>query len=254
MPVEQAASQVKTQTQDFLIPRHLGVTMDGNGRWAEARGLPRTEGHRVGIKALRRMVEYCIRYGVEYLTVFSFSSENWRRPKDEVDFIFKLLRRFVDSDLQELHEANVKIRILGSRDDLDNGLRKTISRVEEKTRNNTGLNLNVAFNYGGKSELTRAVKSMVQKCAAGELSPDDVNEDLIAQHLDTAGMPEPDVLLRTGGDQRLSNFMIWQGAYAELIFQNTYWPDFSEENFIDVLTQFSSRERRFGGLGKAVQT
>lgn len=250
MPVEQATQRVEQAQGDLRIPVHMGVTMDGNGRWANQRGKPRTEGHREGIKALKRLIEYAIRYGVSYLTVFSFSSENWRRPKDEVDFIFKLLKRFVETDLQELNANNVRVRILGEQQGLGKDLIDIIARVEAVTADNTGLNLNVAFNYGAKAEIAAAARHLAKEVAAGRLQPEDVTEASLSGALYTGGMPEPDMMLRTGGEQRISNFLIWQAAYAELVFLNAYWPDFSESDFVDALAQFSGRERRFGGIGE----
>src|SRR5690606_7911197 len=184
------------------IPGHIGVIMDGNGRWAQARGRPRTEGHVEGVKALRRLVELCIRYGIGYLTVFSFSSENWSRPKEEISFIFSLLRRFVASDLQRLIENNVQVRIIGTRDGLDPSLVRLIEDVENKTRDNTGLKLMVAFNYGGKAEITAAVRRLAARVAQGSLRPEAIDEDVIGAELYTAGIPDPDIIIRTSGERR----------------------------------------------------
>ncbi len=230
------------------LPTHIGVTMDGNGRWAEARGKARTEGHREGIKALRMLVESAIRYKIPYLTVFSFSSENWRRPKTEIDFIFKLMRKFVESDLKKLIANNVRVRIIGERDGLEKGLQKIIQQVESKTAHNTGLNLNVAFNYGGRSEITSAIKSILKDVQSGKHTIEDVDEDLVARSLFTAGIPDPDLLIRTGGEKRTSNFLVWQSAYAELVFLDVLWPDFDEKSFMSSLKQYASRQRRFGGI------
>lgn len=244
-------SAVQTQPRvgtELRIPGHIGVIMDGNGRWARARGRPRTEGHVAGVKALRRLVELCIRYGVRYLTVFSFSSENWTRPREEVRFIFGLLHRFVASDLESLIRNNVRVTIIGSREGLDDGMRRLIADVEAKTAANTGLNLVVAFNYGGKAEIASAVRRIAEAVAAGELKPEQVDEAAIARELYTAGMPEPDIIVRTSGERRLSNFLLWQGAYSELIFVEENWPDFDEGTFLRVLEEYAGRERRFGGI------
>ncbi|VAW24319.1 Undecaprenyl diphosphate synthase [hydrothermal vent metagenome] len=222
--------------------------MDGNGRWALARGKQRTEGHLEGIKSLRKLVDCAIRYKISYLTVFSFSSENWRRPKSEVDFIFKLLKRFVDSDLEKLIENNVRVRILGDRDGLELALKTIIAQVEEKTKANTGLNLNVAFNYGGRLEIAAAMKNIGQDLLDGKLKISDITEDLVSSSLFTAGIPDPDLLIRTGGEQRTSNFLVWQAAYAELVFMDVLWPQFDENSFVEALEKFSSRQRRFGGI------
>lgn len=237
------------QATGLRIPGHIGVIMDGNGRWAQARGRPRTDGHVEGVKALRGLVELCIRYGVNYLTVFSFSSENWSRPKDEISFIFGLLRRFVASDLERLVKNNVHVRVIGSRDGLDPSLQRLIENVEERTRTNTGLTLIVAFNYGGKAEITEAVRRIARQVAAGTLDPEQISETTIADALYTAGIPDPDIIIRTSGEQRVSNFLLWQGAYSELVFIERNWPDFDETTFLSVLEDYSARERRFGGLG-----
>lgn len=233
------------------IPAHLGVIMDGNGRWAQARGKRRTEGHVEGVKALRNLVELCITYGVGYLTVFSFSSENWTRPPEEVSFIFNLLRRFVASDLQRLIRNNVRVRIVGSRNGLDASLIRLIDDVEAQTAQNTGLVLVVAFNYGGKTEIVDAIKTLARRVADGELSPEHINADMVESALYTAGIPDPDLIIRTSGEQRLSNFLLWQAAYSEFVFIPENWPDFDEACFLRVLEEYSLRDRRFGGIGAA---
>jgi len=248
MPSETARIVPDPAPSALRIPAHIGVTMDGNGRWAQARGKPRTEGHREGIKALRRLVEYCINYQVPYVTVFSFSSENWRRPRSEIEFIFKLLKKFVESDLDRLIKNNVRVRIIGARQELETGLQAIIALVEDQTAKNTGLNLNVAFNYGGRSEVVTAAKKLVKLVLDGELKVDDINEELFSASLSTAAMPDPDLMIRTGGEHRMSNFLIWQSAYAELVFLDSYWPDFGEDQFLDALQRYSTRQRRFGGV------
>lgn len=230
------------------IPAHVAVIMDGNGRWAQSRGKLRTEGHVEGVKALRRLVDLGIRYGVKHLTVFSFSSENWSRPPDEVKFIFTLLHRFVASDLATLIQNNVRVRIIGSRRELDDGLRRLIDDTERKTAHNTGMELIVAFNYGGKAELADATRRIAADVAAGRLKPEDITEQTIERALYTHGVPDPELIIRTSGEQRTSNFLIWQGAYSELVFIEENWPDFGEETFVRALEEFSSRKRRFGGI------
>ena len=248
MSTEPAIQSRAAARRDLRIPAHIGIIMDGNGRWAKARGKPRTEGHVAGVRALRGMVEQCINYGVDYLTVFSFSSENWTRPKEEISFIFGLLRRFVASDLEKLHRNNVRVRIIGSRDGLDDGLRRLIAEVEATTATNTGLKLQVAFNYGGKAEIADAVRRIAGLVASGRLKPEDITEETIGRALYTAGIPDPDIVIRTSGEQRISNFMLWQSAYSELVFVEENWPDFNEQTFVRVLEEFSGRERRFGGV------
>ena len=249
MAGEPAASLKSQAGPELRIPVHLGVIMDGNGRWAKLRGKRRTEGHVEGVKSLRGMVEHCISYGVSYLTVFSFSSENWTRPPDEVSFIFNLLRRFVASDLQRLIRNNVKVRIIGARDELEPSLVRLIDDVEAKTAHNTGLTLVVAFNYGGKAEIAAATRRLAREVAAGRLDPDSIDEDMIAGALMTAGIPDPDLIIRTSGEQRLSNFLLWQAAYSEFVFVEENWPDFNEASFVRVLETYTMRDRRFGGIG-----
>ncbi|GHA10667.1 isoprenyl transferase [Devosia pacifica] len=234
--------------QRLRVPRHLGVIMDGNGRWAAARGKRRTEGHVAGVKALRGLVELCISYGVKHLTVFSFSSENWSRPAEEVSFIFNLLRRFVASDLQRLIRNNVRVRIIGSRRGLEPSLVRIIDDVEAQTAGNTGLTLIVAFNYGGKAELTEATRQIAEAVARGDLKPSDITEETVSSALFTSGLPDPDVIVRTSGEQRISNFLLWQSAYSEFIFVDECWPDFGEEAFLRVLETYALRERRYGGV------
>ncbi|HEV7345314.1 MAG TPA: isoprenyl transferase [Devosia sp.] len=251
MSIDQAINTDFSQRSRLRIPGHLGVIMDGNGRWAQARGKHRTEGHIEGVKALRNLVGLCINYGIGHLTVFSFSSENWTRPPDEVSFIFNLLRRFVASDLQRLIRNNVRVRIIGSRDGLEPSLVRLIVDVEAKTAANTGLVLIVAFNYGGKAEITDAARKLAHEVAAGRLAPEEITEQRLAGALYTAGLPDPDLIIRTSGEQRISNFLLWQAAYAEFVFVDENWPDFDENSFIKVLETFSRRDRRFGGIEAA---
>lgn len=248
MSTQPAAIPIE-RAEGLKIPRHIGVIMDGNGRWAKERGLSRSEGHRAGVEAVRRIVKLSIEYRVECLTLFSFSAENWRRPPDEIKFIFGLLRRFVASDLDRLIEQNVKVRIIGVREGLDNGLLGIIDEVERRTASNDGLELLIAFNYGAKVEIARAARAIARKVAAGELTPDAIDETLIEEHLDTSGIPDPDLILRTSGEMRLSNFLLWQSAYAELVFLDENWPDFDEGVFLKALKSYSARDRRFGGVG-----
>lgn len=232
----------------LTIPRHAAIIMDGNGRWAAARGLPRSAGHKAGIDALRSAVRTAADLGIEYLTIYSFSTENWSRPKTEVMFLLELLRRFIRQDVAELHASGVRIRVIGDREGLDGSIVTMLDDAEKLTRDNTKLNLVVAFNYGSRQEITRATKAIAADMAAGNLALADVTPDLIDQRLDTAGMPAPDLLIRTGGEQRISNFLLWQCAYAEFVFVPEFWPDFSAEIFTRAVAEYSSRERRFGGL------
>jgi undecaprenyl diphosphate synthase len=251
MSIDPAIVAEPEQRPRLRIPAHLGVIMDGNGRWAKARGKRRTEGHIEGVKALRNLVELCINYGVGHLTVFSFSSENWTRPREEVVFIFNLLRRFVASDLQRLIRNNVQVRIIGTREGLEPSLVRLIDDVEAKTSANTGLVLVVAFNYGGKAEIAEATRRIAREVAAGRLAPEQITEATIEAALYTAGLPDPDLIIRTSGEQRISNFLLWQAAYSEFVFVDENWPDFDEASFVRVLEAFAQRDRRYGGIGAA---
>ena len=235
-------------TRPPAMPRHVAIIMDGNGRWAARRGLPRSAGHRAGVDALRRAVRAAAEFGIEYLTIYSFSSENWSRPASEVSFLLDLLRRFIRQDVAELHRSGVRIKVVGSRDDLDPGIVSLLNDAERLTHENSTLNLVVAFNYGSRQEISRAVSAIAEKIASGEMSASDISPELIAENLDTAGIPDPDLLIRTGGEQRISNFLLWQCAYTEFVFVDEFWPDFTQEIFARALGEFSLRDRRFGGI------
>ena len=222
--------------------------MDGNGRWAAARGLPRTAGHKQGIEALRRTVKAAAESGVEVLTVYSFSTENWSRPKAEVSFLLQLFRRFVSQDVAELHTTGVRIRMIGIRDGLDKTIIKLIEDAERLTADNTGMTLVVAFNYGGRQEILGAVQKLATDVASGKLQPAGISMEAIAAKLDTAEWPDPDLLIRTGGEERISNFLLWQCAYTEFVFIDEYWPDFDKTLLDRAIDDFRGRERRFGGL------
>jgi undecaprenyl diphosphate synthase len=229
-------------------PRHVAIIMDGNGRWAARRGLPRSAGHKAGVDALRRAVKAAADFGIEYLTIYSFSSENWSRPAAEVSFLLDLLRRFIRQDVAELHRSGVKITVVGSRADLEPGIVSLLDDAERLTRENSKLNLIVAFNYGSRQEIGRAMLAIARKVQNGEISPADVSPELISLTLDTAGIPDPDLLIRTGGEQRISNFLLWQCAYTEFVFIDEFWPDFTHEIFARALDEFRLRDRRFGGI------
>jgi undecaprenyl diphosphate synthase len=222
--------------------------MDGNGRWATARGLPRSEGHRRGVEALRRTVRAAGELGIRYLTIFSFSAENWSRPIAEVNDLLGLLRRFVRNDLAELHQSNVRVRVVGERDSLSADIGRLLIEAEELTRNNTGLTLIVAFNYGARQEIARAARRIAEAVARGELTAAEIDVDRLSTFLDAPEVPDPDLIIRTSGEQRLSNFLLWQAAYSELVFVPGYWPDFDHAALEAVIGEFRRRERRFGGL------
>jgi undecaprenyl diphosphate synthase len=229
-------------------PRHVAIIMDGNGRWAARRGLPRSAGHKAGVDALRRAVKAAADFGIEYLTIYSFSSENWSRPAAEVSFLLDLLRRFIRQDVAELHRSGVKITVVGSRADLEPGIVSLLDDAERLTRENSKLNLVVAFNYGSRQEIGRAMSAIARKIESGEISAADISPELISLNLDTAGIPDPDLLIRTGGEQRISNFLLWQCAYTEFVFVDEFWPDFTQEIFARALDEFRLRDRRFGGI------
>ncbi|OHV85228.1 isoprenyl transferase [Ensifer sp. LCM 4579] len=229
-------------------PAHVAIIMDGNGRWANARGLPRTMGHRKGVEAVRGAVKTAAELGIRYLTLFAFSSENWSRPEDEVSDLMGLLKSFVRRDLADLHRENVRIRVIGDRTNLSGDILPLLLEAEETTIANTGITLVIAFNYGARDELARAMRRLAEEVADGRLTPSDITAERIAETIDTAGIPDPDLILRTSGEERLSNFLLWQGAYSELLFIPELWPDFTRETFIAAIEKYSGRERRFGGL------
>src|SRR5215467_8700779 len=233
---------------DFTAPRHVAIIMDGNGRWAAAHGLPRVEGHRRGVEALRRTVRAAGDLGIDFLTIFSFSSENWTRPPAEVRELMSLLRRFVRNDLAELHQSNVRVRIIGEREGLDPDIGRLLQEAEELTRANTGLVLVVAFNYGARQEIARAARRAAADVAAGRLEPEALTDEVLGSYLDAPDVPDPDLIIRTSGEQRLSNFLMWQAAYSELVFLSIYWPEFDRRALEEAILEFQRRERRFGGL------
>ena len=224
--------------------------MDGNGRWANGRGLPRRLGHRMGVEAVRRTVRAAIDLNIPYLTLFSFSSENWARPASEIDDLMGLLKRFIRRDLHDLHRAGVAIRVIGERGRVDGELLGLIDEAQTLTRSNQALTLVIAFNYGARAEIAAAARRLAERVRRGEIDPGAVTESLLAQELDTVGVPDPDVLIRTSGEQRLSNFLLWQAAYTELVFMDVKWPDFGRDQLLEAISIFQARDRRFGGLAK----
>ena len=232
----------------FAMPRHVAIIMDGNGRWASARGLPRGEGHRRGVEALRKTVRAAGEMGIRFLTIFSFSAENWSRPPSEIRDLMGLLRRFIRNDLAELHQNGVKVRVIGERGDLDPDIRRLLEEAEELTTNNIGLTLVVAFNYGARQEIARAAARIATMIKDSSLDPSAITAELIGQNLDAPDLPDPDLIIRTSGEQRLSNFLLWQAAYSELVFVPTYWPDFDRAALEGAIAEYHRRERRFGGL------
>src|SRR4051812_2523041 len=246
--MSQAEAHLPEPREPFEVPRHVAIIMDGNGRWAAARSLPRAEGHRRGVEALRKTVRAAGEMGISYLTIFSFSSENWSRPASEIRDLMGLLRRFIRNDLAELHQNGVKVRVIGQRDDLDPDIRRLLEEAEELTKDNDKLTLVVAFNYGGRQEIARAAARIAAMVKDGTLDPSAINADLIGQNLDAPDLPDPDLIIRTSGEQRLTNFLLWQAAYSELVFLPTYWPDFDRTALEAAIAEYHRRERRFGGL------
>ena len=240
----QTHTQERTEAAALAIPRHIAIIMDGNGRWARERGMPRLFGHRAGTENIRRIIEGCVELGVKVLTLYAFSTENWRRPDDEVQGLMGILGEVIERETAKLHENGVQLRHIGSLEGLPLSLRERVRYAVDLTRNNDRLVVNVAFNYGGRAELVEAVRRIV----ASGVGPDDVSEELIDAHLYTAGLPEPDLIIRTAGELRVSNFLLWQGAYSEFYSTSVYWPDFDQTELRHALHEYGQRHRRFGSL------
>ncbi|GGD89418.1 isoprenyl transferase [Aureimonas endophytica] len=233
-------------------PQHVAIIMDGNGRWAQARGLPRTVGHRRGLDAVHQAVRAAGELRIPYLTLFAFSSENWRRPPQEVGELMGLLKLFIRRDLADLHREGVRVKVIGARDNLASDIRCLLEEAENLTRDNRATTLIIAFNYGSREEIARASRRVAEKVARGEARPEDVTPEFLADHMDTAGIPDPDLIIRTSGELRLSNFLLWQSAYSEFVFLPCFWPDFDRKAFEDALHQYGARDRRYGGLSREI--
>ncbi len=246
-PVAGTIGQQK-QLPQIQMPRHVAIIMDGNGRWAKSRGLGRSAGHAAGTEALRDIIRASDDWGIKYLSLYAFSTENWARSKDEVNALMSLLLKYFSSEIDELDEKNVRILILGDVDGLPEAQRNAVNSAMERTKDNTGLQLNIALNYGGHAELARAMRRLGEKVASGEIKPDQIDEAAIEDELYTAGQPNVDLLIRTSGEKRLSNFLPWQLAYAEMIFDPVLWPDFDREQYMKDLREYALRDRRFGGV------
>ena len=234
-------------------PRHVAIIMDGNGRWAQARGLPRYEGHRRGVEAVRRTVRAAIEIGVAYLTLYSFSTENWSRPVEEVSLLMGLLKRYIRNDLAELHANDVRVRVIGGREGLAPDIAALLNEAEDLTRHNRGLTLVVAFNYGGRQEIVDAARRLAVRAASGKLDPNAIGVEHFADELLTCDIPDPDLIIRTSGEQRLSNFLLWQAAYAEFVFLPLHWPDFDRNALQAALDEYFTRDRRYGGRALAAE-
>jgi len=235
------------------LPRHVAIIMDGNGRWAKKRLQPRLFGHKIGAESVRDIVETCREIGIEYLTLYAFSSENWQRPKQEVSGLMNILKRYLDGELARMQENEIRLISIGDREKLPDAVRNTLEGAIQLTAQNSKLTLNLALSYGGRDEMVRAVKKIVRSCRDGKLDIDEISAETIGDQLDTAGIPDPDLLIRTGGEARLSNFLLWQASYAEIYFTDVMWPDFRKDVFMQALADFQARERRFGRTGEQVQ-
>jgi undecaprenyl diphosphate synthase len=242
----QLLAKLPTSLDAAKIPQHVAAIMDGNGRWAKQRGLPRIAGHRQGANIVKSLLRCCKDWGIANFTVYAFSTENWGRPEAEVNFLMQLFEGLLDSELAEMHDEGVRLRFLGDRSQVPLSLRKMMEKSMEKTASNQSVNFNVAINYGSRNEITQAAKSIAYQIKSGELNPEDIDDSLFASHLDTTGLPDPDLLIRTSGEQRLSNFLLWQLAYTEIYITDTFWPDFDGGEFVKAIADYQGRERRFG--------
>lgn len=232
------------------VPRHVAIILDGNGRWARSKGMPRNYGHAQGSKNVERICEEAWRMGIKYLTVYAFSTENWSRPKDEVDALMKLLRNYMKTCLKTAAKNDMKVRVIGDKTRLDEDIRSRIAELEEATKNNGGLNFQIALNYGSRDEIVRAVRKIARDAKDGKLEPESITPEVISSYLDTHDIPDPDLLIRTSGEERLSNFLLWQLAYSEFYFTDVRWPDFTKEELMKAIEQYNSRDRRYGGVEK----
>ncbi len=234
--------------EQSYLPEHLGIIMDGNGRWAKKRGLPRPAGHTAGAAVFKTIVRYCSSIGIQYLTIYAFSTENWKRPPDEVGALIKLFKQYLDDALRNFLNENIRVRFIGDTTAFPNDLRKLIFETEKVSENKTGMVLNIALNYGGRAEITRAVKSLAQDVKDGKLAPEQISEASIEERLYTAGQPDPDLIIRPSGENRVSNFLLWQSAYSEYIIMDILWPDFKPKDLDQALREYAHRNRRFGGV------
>ncbi|MEI7694837.1 MAG: isoprenyl transferase [Chlorobium sp.] len=248
---QQAQAELKSSCE---LPSHIGIIMDGNGRWARLKGKTRIDGHVAGVESVRDVVEACSQLGIRYLTLFTFSTENWKRPEKEISALMQLLVRVIGRESRKLHDSNIRLNIIGELQLLPERVRKVLMETMELTKNNNKLVLNIALSYSGKWDLVQACKTIAYNVKAGLIKPESVDEQLIASYLSTASIPDPELLIRTSGEFRISNFMLWQSAYSEIYFTNTYWPDFRRSQLYDALREFQSRERRFGQTSEQIQT
>lgn len=248
MPLFKRKKQMGNERPPRILPKHIGIIMDGNGRWAKQRGLPRQAGHSVGARAFRTITRYCNQIGVPYLTVYAFSTENWKRPKEEVDGIMNLFRDYLKEALADFQDENIRTRFIGDTSVLADDIRELIRQAEESTRDATGMTLNIAINYGGRQEILLAAKRLLEDASRGLVTAGTLTQADLESRLYTAGQPDPDMIIRPSGEERLSNFLLWQSAYAEYVFSDILWPDFSPRNLEDAIDEFNRRSRRFGGV------
>lgn len=237
-------------TENLKIPTHVAIIMDGNGRWAKKRKMPRNYGHMQGSKRVEEICRAAYNLGIRYLTIYAFSTENWNRPQDEVDTLIRILRNYLKESIKKATDNNMRVRVIGDRSVLAADIRDSIAELEKVSAGNTGLNFQIALNYGGRDELVRAARRISEACRDGRISPENIDEKLISEYLDTAGIPEPDLLIRTSGEERLSNFLLWQLAYTEFYFPEVLWPDFDKNELIKAVEEYTKRDRRFGGVGE----
>ena len=248
MPFFKKKQREELSLSDIILPEHIGIIMDGNGRWAKKRGLPRSAGHTAGAQTFRKIARYCSDIGIKYLTVYAFSTENWRRPKEEVDALMRLFKDYLQEAIRDFKDDSIVLHFIGDRSAFSPELLSLMAENEEESRERDGMVLNIAMNYGGRAELVTAIRNMAEKVARGELQPEAIDEALVSQHLYTQGQPDPDLIIRPSGENRTSNFLLWQSAYAEYVIMDVLWPDFTQRDLDKALIEYAGRNRRFGGV------
>lgn len=248
MAIFKKKPQSELSLSDIILPEHIGIIMDGNGRWAKKRGLPRSAGHTAGAQTFRKIARYCSDIGIKYLTVYAFSTENWRRPKEEIDALMRLFKDYLTEAIRDFKDDSIVLRFLGDRSAFSDDLLALMDENEDESKDREGMVLNIAMNYGGRAELIKAMREIAAEAADGKISPDDINEEMISNHLYTKGQPDPDLIIRPSGENRTSNFLLWQSAYAEYVIMDVLWPDFKEKDLDAALIEYAKRNRRFGGV------
>ena len=248
MAIFKKKPQSELNLSDIILPEHIGIIMDGNGRWAKKRGLPRSAGHTAGAQTFRKIARYCSDIGIKYLTVYAFSTENWRRPKEEIDALMRLFKDYLTEAIRDFKDDSIVLRFLGDRSAFSDDLLALMDENEDESKDREGMVLNIAMNYGGRAELIKAMREIAAEAADGKISPDDINEEMISNHLYTKGQPDPDLIIRPSGENRTSNFLLWQSAYAEYVIMDVLWPDFKEKDLDAALIEYAKRNRRFGGV------